>query len=515
MLDQDHPITGIKLDPSSSVPIYRQIAEGIKAAAINGRVVPGHRLPTTREMARALGVNRNTVVAAYASLADEGWARGRTGKGTFLVPPQPAPGDAPTAAAGDPSAAWTTGFSRAVEGPGVGSLLSFFQKAIDTQGISFSGSYPAAALMPVEEFMHAMRTAVAEQGASLLTYGPTAGVQSLREAIALLMQERGSFTTPDEILVTQGAQQAIDLVFHAFLDRGDSVVIEEPTYTGALSVLGSLGARVIGVPVDDGGLRTDLLAAVLERHRPRIIYVQPTYHNPTTGVLGEARRRELLALAERYRCLIVEDDWAAGLHYDAQPPPSLHAIDGGRHVIYLSTFSKCLLPGLRVGWIAAPGPVMERLVVLKQLRDCGSSPLLQAALGVFLREGGLTAHLRRILPAYRERRDAMLTALDRELPAGARSTRPSGGLFVWVTLPRGFDGRELYAAARAQRVAYSQGEAFHGREEGGHHLRLTFSAVAPEQIVSGVATLGALIRERWPEGQVGPTRHAVEAVPIL
>jgi GntR family transcriptional regulator/MocR family aminotransferase len=505
-------VPGFKLDHDSSVPVYRQIAEGVRAAALDGRLTPGRRLPPTRDLARELGVNRQTVVAAYEYLASRGWAQGRAGKGTFLAGPH---------AAGPPTAAtaggerFTPTFSRAVDGPNVGSLLSFYQLALTPGGISFAGSYPARELMPVAAFARAMAEAQQAAGGDVLVYGPTAGHEALRDLIATRMRDAGSRVAPDDVLVTNGAQQAIELVFHTFLERGDPVVIEEPTYTGAISVLASIGARIVGVQVDEQGVRPESLAVALERHRPRLMYVQPSFHNPTTAVMGEARRREILALAARSRCFLVEDDWAAGLRFSGQDPPTLHALDGGAHVIYLSTFSKCLMPGLRVGFAVAPRQVMERLVALKQIRDCGTSPLLQAALHRFLATGGLEEHLVRVRPAYRARRDAMLEALARELPADAAWTRPEGGLFVWVSLPPGLDARELCTAARQEGVLFSSGEMFRAGTDGHRTLRLTYSAATADEIERGVATIGRLIRRHRPEHADPVGQRSGAAVPIL
>ncbi len=505
------PIPGLQVDPNSAVPVYRQIADGVRAAAQDGRLAPGHRLPPTRDLARQLRVNRQTVVAAYEDLAADGRVRSRSGKGTFLVDP-PATADPAAVAATDEG--WLATFSRAVEGPDVGGLLSVYQMANAADGISFAGSYPARELMPVEEFSRVIASTLREAGRDVLSYGPTAGHLPLRELLAARMRERGSSVDPENLLVTNGAQQAIELVFHTFLERGDAVVIEEPTYTGALSVLASIGARVVAVPVDEQGMKADLLAIALERHRPRLLYLQPSFHNPTTAVMGEERRRQILALAARSRCTIVEDDWASGLRFGGQEPPTLHALDGGRYVIYLSTFSKKLLPGLRVGWIVAPGPVTERLLRLKQIRDCGTSLLLQAALHAFLREGGLEAHLARSLPANRTRRDLMLAALERHFPPGASWTRPEGGLFLWVTLPREFDGPALFLAAQQRGVRYSSGKLFHVSADGGNTLRLTYSTATPAQIDAGIEILGTLIRERSPS-RPDAERRTLESMPIL
>ena len=507
-------IPGLRIELKSDIPVYKQIAGGIRLALEDGRLHTGGQLPPTRDLARQLGVNRNTVVAAYEFLSSDGLVRSHTGRGTFLVrTASDASADRPPAAQGDDP--WFTAFSRAVERPGVGGLLSAYRVAISSEGISFAGSYPAADLMPLESFRRAMAAVFRDRGVEPFSYGPTAGYPPLRDAISAGMRRKGSPVSSEEILVTNGSQQALDLVFRALLDPGDPVVVEDPTYTGALSVLGSLGARLVGVPLDDEGIRPDYLATALERHRPRVVYLQPTFQNPTTRVMGKARRDELLALTARHRCLIVEDDWAGDLRFEGGDLPTLHALDNGRHVIYISTFSKKFLPGLRVGWVAAPESVLERLVALKQIEDCGTSPLIQAALHAFLDEGGLDEHLQRVRPAYRERRDAMIRALEREMPQGVHWTRPLGGLFLWVTLPAGLDSGDLFVAAREHGVLVSRGELFHVDGGGRHALRLTYSAVSPEQIDAGIATLGELLRERLRGGTREPVGRAAEAVPIL
>jgi len=510
--------SSFKLDPKSSEPVYRQIALEIRRAILDGRLETGSRLPATRDLAGQLGVNRNTVVAAYEALGAEGWIASHTGRGTFVVDrgEDPAEVGYPDYPDGAPDESLRSGFSRTVECAAVGGLQSIYRLAISDEGISFVGSYPAADLMPVEPFAASMQAVLARDGASVLGYGPTAGELGLRETIAETMRGAGSENaTPDRTLVTSGAQQAIELVFRTFVEREDTVVIEEPTYTGALSVLNSLGARIVGVPVDEEGIRPDLLEIALSRHRPKFLYVQPTFHNPTTSVMDVERRREVVDMCRRHRVLIVEDDWAGDLRLDGEPSPSLHAIDGGSNVIYLGTFSKKLMPGLRVGWVAAPAAVMERLVELKRLQDCGTSPLIQAALDHFLRAGGLEAHLEKTLPAYRARRDAMFDALTRHFPKEAVFSRPSGGLFVWVTLPVGYDCRGLFAAARRRGVLYSRGDLFHGDGSGHNSLRLTYSAADPSRIEDGVSLLGELISERRPAGPFKDSSGTAESMPIF
>ncbi|NIM01869.1 MAG: aminotransferase class I/II-fold pyridoxal phosphate-dependent enzyme [Acidobacteria bacterium] len=506
-------IGALQIDTQSAEPVYRQIALEIRRSVLDGRLEPGSRLPATRDLARQLGVNRNTVVAAYDALATEGWIASHTGRGTFVVERTAIDTDEPTDTASDETL--RAGFSRTVECAAVGGLQSIYRLAISDEGISFVGSYPAGDHMPVESFAASLQAVLEEDGAKILGYGPTAGDYGLRETIAETMRAAGSDTTPENTLVTSGAQQAIELVFRTFVERGDAVVIEEPTYTGALSVLNSLGARIVGVPVDEQGIRPDLLEVALERHHPKFLYVQPTFHNPTAAEMSPARRREVVEICRRHRCLIVEDDWAGDLRLEGERLPTLHALAGSADVIYLSTFSKKLMPGLRVGWLVASTTAMERLVELKRLQDCGTSPLIQAALDHFLRAGGLDEHLKKTLPSYRVRRDTMFEALRNHFPKEAVFSRPTGGLFIWVTLPASFDGNALFAAARRRGVLYSRGDLFHGDGSGNNCLRLTYSAADPTEIQDGVSVLGSLIQERWPDGPHEGSPGTAESMPIF
>ena len=516
-------IPGLVINVDSEVPVYRQIAGGIQTAAADGRLSPGDRLPPTRDLARSLQVNRNTVVAAYDFLAATGFVHGRTGRGTFIASEPTAQG-LPAPATGRTvdghGEEWFSAFSQTVDGPGVDRLLSAYQLATADEGISFAGSYPDRDLLPAGAFLKSLKAAMKEEGSSLLAYGPTAGYPALRNTLAEAMTRKGSKIRGSQILITNGAQQGLELIFRTFLDAGDTAVVEDPTYTGALSVLGSLRAKTVGVPLDDQGIRPDLLEAALVRHRPRLIYLQPTFQNPTTAVMPESRRREVLALAIRYGCPVVEDDWAGDLRFEGKEIPTLHALDHGRHVIYIGTFSKKLMPGVRIGWVAAPKEVLRRLIALKQISDCGTSPILQAGLHHYLAAGCLRPHLKRVRTEYRNRRDLMLDSMSRYFPNRVSWTTPPGGLFLWVRLPEGLDSGELFAASRRKGVLFSRGDLFHvdgqGPGAGGSStMRLTYSSASPDQIDLGIRTLGDLIRSRWSDSTQEGAEPLVEAMPIL
>jgi DNA-binding transcriptional MocR family regulator len=512
-------IPGLKIDLDSEIPVYRQIAEGIQAATADGRLSRGDRLPPSRDLARALGVNRNTVVAAYDLLASSGFVHGRTGRGTFIASETEA-GNVPSSEAERPEDPWFSAFSQAVDGPGVDRLLSAYQLVTADEGISFAGSYPDSELLPVQAFMKSIKAAMKEEGPSLLAYGPTAGYPALRNTLAGEMNRKGDEVDGNRILVTNGAQQGLELIFRTFLDTEDTVLVEDPTYTGALSVLGSLRAKTIGVPMDEQGIRPDLLEAALIRHKPRLIYLQPTFQNPTTAVMPESRRREVLSLAIRYGCPVVEDDWAGDLRFEGKEIPTLHALDRGRHVIYLGTFSKKLMPGVRIGWVAAPKEVLRKLIALKQISDCGTSPILQAGLHFYLVAGCLRSHLKRVRAEYRNRRDLMLESMSRYFPPRAGWSSPPGGLFLWVRLPDGLDSGELFAAARRRGVLFSRGDLFHVDGQtpgcgGAGTMRLTYSSVPPDRIDLGIRILGDLIRSRWSDSTSGDGEPLVGAMPIL
>ncbi|MCP4534190.1 MAG: PLP-dependent aminotransferase family protein, partial [Delftia sp.] len=243
-----------------------------------------------------------------------------------------------------------------------------------------------------------------------------------------------------------GSQQALSLVAMALARPGDTVIVESPTYSNAIQLFNWLDVRLVGVPTDDEGLRVDLLEHLLKHHRPRLIYAIPTFHNPTGATLSGSRRRTLLALAERYGVPIVEDDYVSDLRYDGPREPSLRALDRAGNVIHVSTFSKTLMPGPRVGFVLARGPLLERLVALKRRTDLGTSGLIQRALEVYVGEGRWRAHTRRVSRVYRQRRDAMLAAMERCFPPQAEWTPPKGGFFVWVRLPAGVSITDLYLA---------------------------------------------------------------------
>ena len=370
--------------------------------------------------------------------------------------------------------------------------------------ISFAGGLPAPELFPLARFQQACHTVLTQNGALALQYGPTEGYVPLRELIMRHMRRYGIVADVANILITCGSQQALDLIGKLLIDPGDRVVTEEPTYLGALQAFNVYGARYVPVPVDDDGMRTDGLHQVL-RAAPKFMYVLPNFQNPAGVSLSEQRRHELVRIANAYGIPIVEDDPYGQLRYDGEHRTPLVVLDRlnlrgddqymSGNVMYLSTFSKLLAPGLRLGWIVAPQEVIARLVQLKQGADLHTSTFTQVLAYEVARDGFLDQHVQRLRTVYRERRDAMLAALQQFFPPEASWTHPEGGLFLWVTLPAGINAEELLHAALRQNVAFVPGDSFYPGKPEGCHLRLNFSNSNPEQIREGIRRLGAAVRE--------------------
>ncbi|MFV9503496.1 MAG: PLP-dependent aminotransferase family protein [Oscillochloridaceae bacterium umkhey_bin13] len=367
--------------------------------------------------------------------------------------------------------------------------------------ISFAGGLPAPELFPAEEIAAASEQALIEAPLAALQYGPTEGFTPLREWVAARMAKLGLRTPTDQILITSGSQQGLDLLGRLFLEPGAPVAVESPTYLGALQAWQTCQPHYLTVPLDDQGLDVDALEAMLASGaRPRFLYVVSCFQNPTGVTLAETRRRRLIELAARYQLPIVEDDPYGELCYEGERSTPLAALDCElhgelRHVIYLGTLSKLLAPGLRVGWAVAPQGVAERLGLLKQGLDLHTGSMAQAVAYYACRDGLLDRHTLRIRDLYRERRDAMVSALAAQMPAEVQWTRPTGGMFLWLTLPTNQDATALLEFAIANQVAFVPGQPFHPYGDGANTLRLNFSHSNPAQLTEGVRRLAVAMHE--------------------
>lgn len=370
--------------------------------------------------------------------------------------------------------------------------------------ISFAGGLPAPEVFPVPEFQAACQKVLTEHGAQALQYSTTEGYRPLREMIARHTSRYGIEVGPDHILITTGSQQALDLIGKVMINPGDHILVETPTYLGALQAWSAYQAEYVTVPMDDEGMRTDKLEAAL-RVSPKFIYALPNFQNPAGVTLTMERRHKLIELADHYGVPIIEDDPYGQLRYSGRHLLPLVVLDnkfqgnGGHpysgNVIYLSTFSKTLAPGLRLGWIIAPIEVINKLVLAKQGLDLHTSTFNQILAYEVARHGFLDKHIKLIRKVYGARRNAMLSALEKYFPADVRWTKPEGGLFLWVTLPEHLNANEILQKALERKVAFVPGTSFYADGAGHNTMRLNFSYVAPPVIEEGIRRLGSLLKE--------------------
>jgi len=365
--------------------------------------------------------------------------------------------------------------------------------------ISFAGGLPSPSCFPAEELAVAAERVLAREAGRVLQYGPTEGFPPLREFLATLMAGRGLPIDATQLIITSGSQQGLDMIGKLLIDPGDTVLVENPTYVGALQALRPYRPSFVTLPMDDQGLQIEGLEQALgdlaaAGRRPKFLYTVANFQNPTGVTLATERRHVLLDLAERHGLPLVEDDPYGELRYSGEAPPLLAALDverwgEPRQVVYLSTFSKLLAPALRVGWACGPRALLHRMVQVKQGLDLQTSSLNQAIAFEACRDGLLARQIPRICQTYHERRDTMLAELEQALPPSTHWTRPDGGMFLWVTLPEGLNASQLLARAIERQVAFVPGADFHANGGGQNTLRLNFSHPTPEQIQVGIRRL--------------------------
>ena len=368
--------------------------------------------------------------------------------------------------------------------------------------ISLAGGLPDTSTFPPDTFAAITNRIAYESCAVALQYGPTEGFDETKARIAEVMAAEGMRADPDDIVVTTGGQQVIDLVTKTLIDPGDVVICEAPTYPGAVPTFSSYEADVIQVEMDSDGMRVDLLEDVLaqldrEQRRPKFIYTVPTFQNPAGVTLSAPRRKRLVEIARERELLVLEDNPYGLLRYEGEPLPPLYALDGGEYVLYLGTFSKILSPGIRLGWVSAPGPVLAKIKLGKAATDLCTSSLTQQIVDAYFAEGRWRDYVSDLCAIYRQRRDAMLDALAEFFPREAEWTQPSGGLFIWATLPDFIDTSDLLAKAlREERVAFVPGSAAYVDGRGGSSMRLNFSAADVNEIVEGIRRIGKVVDEQ-------------------
>jgi 2-aminoadipate transaminase len=487
----------IDLDSSAKDPLYFQIFDSIRRQIENGLLPPESRLPATRELACSLRVSRNTVVQAYQELEIRSLITSRVGRGAFVCRNLPSGTSQATAAPqqrmpfeGLFSAGWMKSFSTRL--PAQDNALAW---NVDHDTINLASALPDKELFPIAEFRNCLYQAMRRYGSDLLTCGPPQGFQPFLDYLPILLAQRGIYCRACNLMVVNGIQQALSVVGKLFLDPGDTVILENLTYPGALSVFRSYQTTCIGIPVDSQGMCVDVLETVLRRSKPKLIYTIPTFQNPTGTCLTPERRQALVELCREHEILIVEDDYAHELAFDGRGLPPLKVRDEVEGIIYLGGFSEILFPGIRLSFILAPSAIIDRLLVVKESSDLYSNRILQGALLEFCRRGYLSKHIKKKRLVHKKRCAAMAEALRSQLPEEVSWYKPSGGLFQWVELPPSIDALALLAKCRERKLLFAPDRLFFAEawERGG--FRLGFADVREEEIVRGVSIIAEALRE--------------------
>jgi 2-aminoadipate transaminase len=489
-------LSHLTLDPSSETPLYKQLADAISNLIETSALEVGERLPATRELASQLGLNRTTVSAAYALLEQSRHIEGQVGRGSFVS-------------------------AREKQAPSNGRDWDVLLPPPDTElrplrskiEISFASSSPGEDQLPLSQFRRIAKQVIeSPEAAEILHLGSSLGYAPLRRYILKESAEAGIARSGDDLIITNGCQQALDLLARLFARPGVTVLSEDPVYRGLLRVFARTGAELIGVPVDDAGMDPELLEAALHRHRPKVLLVTPTFQNPTGATLHMERRERIVTLAERFQCVLVESDLYSQLRYRGAELPTLKQLDQTGSTILLSSYSKIGFPGLRVGWVIAPRPVIARLAELKESTDLHSDQLAQAVLLRFAQSGELARHLDRTRRSGAERLRAAVEACARFLPAQSRYTRPEGGLNLWIELPRPLTAEAVLRRAQERGVTFLPGPYFSARRSHERSLRISFGGLVPEQITRGIQIVGESAEDELTAGAAGSDLESAAAL---
>jgi 2-aminoadipate transaminase len=509
----------LHLQPESHIPLYVQLRDQLRALVHSGELRTGDRIPASRELASQLGVHRTTVANAYAELESEGLIQGHVGRGTFICgTPEKQLTPPPRINGNGGAMRWESLFAdeRAEEG------LSRLMPEVPPDSIAFVTARPSDEFFPVEEVRRCANAVLRSEGRHILQLGSTDGYEPLKRVLIELLRGEGLSVRPEQLLVTDGAQQAIDLLCKSFLRAGDAVVLENPAYPGAVAIFAAARVRMLAVDVETDSRRTgyvgldlDAVESTLLQNRVKFIFVTPDFQNPTGSTLPLAERRRLLEIAAHYQVPIIEDSIYARLRLRGNAVPSLKSLDRSGNVIQIDSFSKIAFPGLRVGWCVGPETAIERLRLVKQSTDFHTDQLAQATLAEFVRRGYLARHLAKMKKVYRGRLEALEAAMQKHMPEETTWTRPEGGMSIWVTLPPGFDAGELLIHVRERGVLFVPGRYFYFQNPQPNTLRLGFAGLDEKRIARGVQTLGELMKTELRKRQRGARHESQSRVALI
>ncbi|APB77320.1 MocR-like pyridoxine biosynthesis transcription factor PdxR [Paenibacillus polymyxa] len=471
----------IYIQRNNGISITRQIVLAVIDQILSGFLQEGEKLPSVRVLSKQLNVSLLTVVKAYRELEQQNFLYSVQGSGTFVRKKN---NDIETACIEEPL---TQDWQLSVPDYLPRSQLAQFHHV--PQKIHLASSMVDPELLPNRHLKTAFEHLIQEDGTFLSRYGHTQGDQQLRLAMQQYLNGLGVYTQIENLLVTNGSQQGIDLIARTFVGPGDVVILEAPTYPGAIDIFRNRGVTILTVPLDQEGMRLDILQQLFDKHHPKLIYTIPNFHNPTGVLMSHKRRRKLLEMAQNTQTLIIEDDPWAEIYYDQHPPAPIKSMDEYGHVIYLKGLSKILAPGCRIGVLSASGSIFKRVLAAKANADLGTPLVTQKILLPFLEPSIVESHMQNLRTTLKIRRDLALEILSERCPKEVSWMVPQGGLNLWLSLPEWVQSHLVLAEANKKGISFLPGSSCFSVEHENHHIRLSFSFVSQELLREGITTL--------------------------
>lgn len=465
----------ISLDKDLDTPLYIQVADYIKKL-IDDNEIKEDKLPSIRRLAKNLEVNNVTIVSAYKQLELDGYVYSIKGSGTY-VKKIPNPDELSYLEEGDME------------------LMVSGILPINQDSINFASVSPTPDVFPIEEFKQSLATVLDRDGAHAFLYPEITGYEPLRESISRFLLENSQIkVNKDQILITSGGQQALDIISKTLINQGDCILVENPTYSGALSAFESRGARIIGIPMLEDGIDMDSLKAYIRRYHPKFLYIMTNFQSPTTNSYSEDKKKELLSLAYEYGFYIIEDDFLTDLSFNDLIDLPLKSKDKYDNIIFIKSFSKIFMPGVRIGFITLPNKLFKDIIKAKHTTDISSSGFLQRAFDEYLRKGYWKNHIKKVREVYKEKYDYFITELNSLRKYGIEFTPPNGGLSIWIKLPEEIDGLELYKECIDYNLSIVPGKVFFTDNSlYSNYIRLSFGTVSNEEIREGIHILERIL----------------------
>lgn len=468
----------IKLDKESKRSLYIQLYDHLQELIVTNKLSYGYLLPPVRKLAAFLEINPGTVVSAYKLLEQNGYIFSRAGSGSYVAEITAGSEEEHLPAAAEPEA---------------GAFASLL-RPLATNGIDFATVMPPPDLLPIDDFKSILIEVLDRDKGNAFSYQDSQGFKSLREAVAAYLKEQGIKAQADNVQIISGAQQGIDIVAKAMLNYGDYVFTENPTYPGAIAAFRSRGAKIVEISMQEDGIDIQDLEAKIRSFRPKLLYIMANIQNPTGYSYSLAKRNRVLGLARRYNAVILEDDYISELDSADLPLAPLKALDRDQRVIYLKSFSKIFMPGLRLAFLLMPPAMVAKVLTIKHNSDISTSGLTQRAFDLYLRKGIWQKHIAAVRCIYRERFQTALAAIEQFLPPSVICHRPRGGLTCWLELPEGISAVKVVLEAEKRGILLTPGAAFFPRQAPDRFLRLSFAVACSEEILQGARTLGEVIR---------------------